>query len=481
MANQWYCPVGPEQRALSCLAEAWHLAQHLPDAWLGWDLRQTALALYMRDGHFFLAGHPRPPAPAREVFWPVGCDGPTVYRLSGLPREVAGGAQVISYAGVPTAFIPLEVAGQGLEEAIQFVLLIWQEGFRPHLQARARALEAAATVHYPSDLPVNNALGNIEGQLLLEVFHETAAARVRQLGLAFALIRRERRGLLEDAWVGLEQAQEFRNGLASYVAFRALTLAADPDYEPCPAFRRVVGDEYTAAAADLRARRLASLESLHRRGQGLARHRFVHSGMGLALLLDQVQPGWKGRLGVGVTLDVLLEEQLTFDGGAGDDSIIAETEFRYDYVKRLEAEREHTRYVQRRKQELVENVLQGQGTLFIFDVSGLEPTFTKWDLEKVEEVNERLKVHNGAAIFQFGHTTLSFSGLPVVEDRISGLLEVCIPHDRLKMTGDASTFALLKPAEFTEGFELKVGGVRVSAQQGIIKPVEGAIYVKIRR
>ncbi len=480
----WYLPAGAEQRALACLSEAWNLSERAPDAWPGWDLRRVPVALYKRDGTFLLAGHPRPPRGAREVFWPGGVAGPPVYRVSGLPSMVTVGAVAVPYRGAVTAFIPVEWSGRSAEEAREFVTLIWREGFHAHLHTAGKAgvIALSLPTPYPDDHHVNNALGNIEGRLLLEA-RTTPDGELPRLALAFALIRRERRAQLDDALIDYERAVEYYSGLATYVCLRALE-AAGADYEPCPPFQRLAGESgFPMAGGWLDEKHRAELAVVNRRGRGAVRRRFFHTGAELALLLDRFHPGWKARIHQpDVWLDTLLEEKVTFDGGVGDDAIIAEAEHRYDYVSLLEEERANAREMRERRQQLLQSILSGNGTMFIFDVSQLRLTDIRLDHDGLEAVNERLQVHTGAAFFQYGPaTTLYFHGVPVVEDRESGLLEVRIPDRRLRISGDDSPFRLVKPAEFTEGFELNAGGVRVRARQGIIQPIDGAIYVKITR
>lgn len=490
-----YRPSSVEERSLVCLAEAWHLLRRLPDLWPGWDMQHTPVALYGRDGGVILAGHPVPPRRARPVLWPVltavgaqrlpdadaGCALPRPVYLRRLPAAVTGGAAVVNYLGRPTAFVPIEWAGETAEGAVDYVARLAGEACRAYLHRAGRREDAAAAPAYPDDHPVNNALGNIEGQLLLEAYHCQDEARLPRLALAVALIRRERRAQLPDELILYEQTREYFDGLAVYVRFRVLETLAQPGYQPTRPFRDVFGADLLSAG-DQRARLLASLESINRRGSGAARRRFSLSGMGLALLLDRFLPGWKEQLlAERVWLDSLLERRLSFDGGAGDDMVIAEAENRFGYLRKLEEERAHAQALRRRKQELVEQILRGDGTLFIFDISELRLTATRCDPDRVESINERLHIHRGPVRFEFGRTVLAFDGIPVVEDRHAGLLEVCLPAPRLKLLGDGGEMRLIKPAEFTHGFELQVGGVRVAARRGIIQPIEGALYIKLKR
>lgn len=470
-----------ERRALTCLAEFWHLHDRAgDDVWPGWRPREHPLALCRRDGTLFLSGHPARPTEAEEVFLPVGVEGPAVYRLRGLPEGVAAGPTPVVFLGVPTAFVPLEEVAAGEEAAVEFVSLLARESFRCFLQRWGKLTPPSPLVVYPDDQPVNNALGNIEGHLLLEA-HRAAEDQVREVALAFALIRRERRAQLEDEQVQYERYHETQEGLAMYAAVRLLEEAAAPGYEPSAGFERLVGGRLPDLARGAVERRLEALRTINRKGLGATRRRFFYTGLGLALLLDRLRPGWKDELRApGVWMDTLLDASVSFDGGERDDHLIAEVEFRYDYVSKLREEREHTRTVRRRKEELIAQVLRGPGRVFVFDVSDLYLTGVQVDDDRLETIGERLRIHTGRASFRYGQTVLDFEGVPVIEDRHNGLIEVRLPG-RLTFLGDGNQLRVLRPTEFTEGLELQVDGVRVRARQGFIQPVGDAVYVKIFR
>ncbi len=469
-----------ERRALACLDEAYHLAGQVRP-WPGWDLRGGSLALFRRDGGMFLCGHDRLPRRAVPVAWPDSPQRPPLFYLKGQPRNLTDTCATLVYLGRFTAFVPLETVGRDAGDAVEMVALIWQEAFHA-FQRALRRVDVPVAVPYPEDSPVNNALGNVEGRLLLDALRapqEELAAHRR----ALALIRRERRAQLDDDLVEYERFTEFYEGLATYVACRALEVAGQEGYRPHPAVSLWVAEEaeYRRAALDLRAARLAGLLTVNRRGQGANRRRFFLTGMGLAYFLDRLDPEWKEKVQrPGVGLDEVLEAGVPFDGGEGDDRVIAETECRYDYVRRLEEERAHARELRRRKREILAEALGAEGTLLVIDVSQLRLTETRLDHDRVETINERVRVHTGSAFFQYGPTTLYFHGVPVVEDRVNGLLEVRLPH-RLRMLGDEVPLRLLRPAEFTDGFELNAGGIRVRARRGYIQPADGAIYLKIVR
>lgn len=475
---QWYFPEAVEQRALSCLAELWHLYDSFADPiWPVWDPRSLPIAIYRQDGVVFLAAHPTKPLHAQEVFIATGVSGPPVYRIEGVPEDVNGNAVTVSFFGVPTAFVPLERVGEGLDDALAFLSLLAHESFHVYQRDEGKVFRAPLA-SYPDDNPVNNALGNIEGHLLLEAVTTADGEKRKDQILAFALIRRERRSQLDEGLVAFERASEYYEGLATYLSFRLLDAMAASAYRSSPIFSRLAAGRLPGAAAAAVASRLETLRTINRRGMGAGRRRFYYTGMGLGLLLDSLLPRWKQVIHYKrVWLDTLLETRVSYDGGDADDRLIARVEFEYDYVGKLREEREHARILRRRKAELITGVLKGPGTILIFDISSLQPMEWMVESDQVEAIGDRLQIHTGRSVFRFGSTSLTFNAVPVIEDRYNGLLELRIPQ-RLRKQGDK---APARPTEFTNGLELKMDGINVRAQKGIVHSLGDALYIKINR
>ncbi len=486
MIEKWYIPSGRDGHTLACLAEAWHIARGL-EIWPGWDLRKTPLALLKENGEMFLAGHPRPGEGAREVFWPAGTTGPAVFHTildqsdkKGTPGQAGASVGVTVLDGTPTVMVPLSLAGEAPEETVSMITFIWEECFRAYLIANGNTKASPSVDLYPIDNPVNNALGNLEGRLLSFIRNADGSKDPARRALEFALIRRERRGLLEDETIAYERECELLDGLPFYVSTVVLDYLGSGLHEPCPAFQRLASFDYTGVARSLCSARFSALEQVNHRGLGARRERFKYTGMGVAFLLDRINPRWKNRiLDPGLTLDYLLEENLTFDGGSGDDSVIARAQFELDYVKNLEEERRWSKSMREKNQAVLQEILAGDGLRLIFDVSQLTLTMASFEDEHIQILNDELKLHVGPVSFHYGHTTLSFNGLPVVEDRRSGLLQVCLPIKRFRVEGDGSRLPIIRPARFTEGLDLNLGKVQVKAHEGTIQPVDGAIYIRI--
>ncbi len=466
-----YRPTEREERILACLLEAIALGRKNEGIWPGWTLGRDPLALYWPpEGPFFLFGFsPSPPGGMRVVRAPV-------FYFPRLPAALPGGVAHMEFGGRLCAFLPCD-AVKTLEEAVEFISFLWEESFRLH---RRRKVRAQLLVPYPADLPVNNALGNIEGQILLEGCRNGEDFDLRYLASAFSLIRRERRSLLAEELIAYEQSREAGDGLAAYVGYRVLEIMSQPGYVPTSTFRRLFGWQRGEPARKLTADRLNMLGSINRMGNGAVRKRFFYSGMGIALLLDRLDPRWKEELEKGSNLDQLLEKHVSFDGGAGDDRLITEVECRYGYVKMLSEERKASRESRRRRRELFQSLYRREGMFLILDLGELERLGEEWDPERAEVVNERLCIHTGRAFFNYGTAAVSFSGeIPFLEDRSQGLFEISLPHRRFRITGDDQVLRLPRPATFTEGLELDLGSVKLSATRGYIYPLSDMLYIKI--
>jgi hypothetical protein len=428
----------PSAAARLALAE-WAAVAAADSPWPGWSLRQTPLALVVPlGGGVFVAGHDDPGPAATPVEagpWEQSL-GP-VHWLPGAAGEGLSGPAVYPLAlqGVPTLFA---VSGGG---ATGLGPLLWSEGFKLHLRRTLGRHEPRLDVAYPLDDPAVSALATVEGRLL----RDGGAA------YAVALVRRERRGPLADDLVRYEQAVEVVAGLPAYVAHRvALALGGDPS---------------------------AVLEGLEDLGTLSPRRRLEASGLGLALLLDREAPGWKEQVGQR-TLDELLEAHVSFDGGEGDETTLAEAQARYRYPDLLAAARARADQAAAARRSLVEGILTGAGSLLTFNVAALGTAEVE-AADPGESVNRSLTVYRGRVGFRYEAAELLFGDVPVAQDRRSGLLQARVPG-RVRLSGDGRDLPADEAAEFTSGFQMDIRGVRVRARRGVLRPTDGGLYVELR-
>ncbi len=449
-----------ERASLGCLGEAYRLWEHAGPLWPGWDFPSTPL-LIVGETRSFLAGTDRPPPGFRAVQSPL----PVPLYCGPLPR-----AGALAAAVVPMGALDLQRPGG----AVDFLGLVLREAFAVH-RARHGAMPAypQALCRYPETSAPNNVLSRIEGLLLHELLtgDEPDHAGLR---LAFALVRRERREALDDDLVVGEKICELRLGLGRYLEVRAWKAALAGGFCPSPAFRALTGSGpiFEPALA-------ARYEGLRNTCRGVLRERFAYTGMALALCLDRLHPGWPEELAPHVFLDDLFERFVSFDGGDGDEAALLQAKERHGYFENLVAEREWVRRLHARREGLLAQTLGADGLRMVFDVSALDAPVVIHERAEVEPLGDQVLLYRGPCSFRFGLSTLEFEGVRVLEDRVSGLLQVVTRPGRLRFYGDERPFGLHAPAEFTDGLSLDVPGVKVRARHGVIYDADGVLYVKI--
>jgi hypothetical protein len=506
-------------RALLCLAEAAHLTGFLTETrgadyfWPGFDFKATPIVLFRGNLEAFLVQFPHPPAGFSPLNVPMpGLERtPVYYHRGALPYLPAVGA--VEIEDRVAASLPLSVfRPEAVPEALVAGLV--HEAFHAYERGLGRGrVDLSLVSGYPELSPANNALGNMEGRILYDYLSPRFGrcepqARARSDGefrgdgesrgddeslraaFDFSRARRERRGPLEDSVIEYERQLEAAEGLARYVEVRAL-LGGMSAYRPSRAFQVLTGRETYTQAPRLVAEQVAKLPQLNVKAAGAAWWRFFHTGMALALLADDLDPDWKGKVGAGPALDEVIEGRVTYDGGSSDERAIEELKERYGYDQRLEAEREFGREEKRRKRDLLALVLQGTGTRVTFDVSALiaEETWWEsgrisldWDPASTETITKNVRIHRKGLRFSGFGTDLRFAGIPVVEDRKSRLFHVNVPKaGRLDMRGDGRACSLEKPAEFEDGLTVLLPGVSARARSGYVREAGGTLYIRITR
>ncbi|MCL6580222.1 MAG: hypothetical protein K6U08_01180 [Firmicutes bacterium] len=511
--------VGPVHlRALLCVAEARYLtgrlaATHGPEyLWPGFDFSLVPLVFFEGSHVTVLAQHPDPPAEFRPLDLPLpGLEGvPLHYHVGELPWLPA--AAPVPVGGRVAAVLPF---GVFREDAVPEVLVagLVHEAFHAHERWHGRgAPDLSRLSRYPELSPTNNALGNLEGLILYDFLAPRLTApagrsagapaeepgsgpagdpaETERVAYDFSLIRRERRGPLEDDIIEYESSLERAEGVARYVEVKSLLGAMD-GYHPGRAFVTLTGRDHYTHAPDLLRDQLERLRGINLRAAGAAWWRFFLSGMALALFADFADTDWKKKVMAGKPLDAVIEERVVYDGGAGDERAIEALKERYGYDARLDSEREHARQEKKRKQALLATLLRGAGTRITFDLSALitEETWWEsgrfvlvWDPATVEVVTQNVRIHRHGLRFAGFGTEVCVTGLPVVEDLKHRLLHVSVPEvGRLSFQGDGRRCAMHRPAWFEEGLELRLPGVLARAKSGLVQNTGETLYIKILR
>lgn len=493
-------------RALLALAEARHLTGYLEAThgleylWPGFRFSDIPIILYREDREVFLVQHPEPPTELQPVELPIpGLDAPVFFRAGSLPFLPA--VRVALVGDRPAAAVPLTVFRREAPPESLVTLLIHGAFHAFMAGVRSAKPDLRVMSQYPELSPVNNALGNLEGRILHRFLAATTGvepgpADARETAYEFCLVRRERRGPLDDVVVDYEQHLEASEGLARYVQARAI-LAALPgtvhpptgtEYSGGVAFQTLAGRELYMAGPRLWVHKLDKLRDLNANAAGAAWWRFFHSGMALALFADHVEPGWKRSVAAGSTLDVVLERQVRFAGDPVDEKRLDEIKATLGYHDRLEQEREFSRSERDRKHHLLARVLNTDGTRVTFDVSSLVPDETwwdsghlsvEWDPATMESVTRDVRIHHHGLRFSGFGARLVFTGVPVVEDLKNRLLHVSVPVERVNLEGDGRRFALIRGAEFSDGLQVRLPGVQAEARSGYLRETDGSLYIKV--
>jgi len=501
-------------RALLCLSEARHLSGYFRQArgadylWPGFDFSGVPVCIYLDGVDALLVQHPDPPGEFQRVELPIpGLEDVAVsYARGPLPYLPAVGS--VAIGGYLTATLPLPVfSPEAVPEGL--VAALMHEAFHAFSASRRRRPPDLSMLSgYPELSATNNALGNLEGLILHDILLESLVdappaavpATAASFGAAyhFCLVRRERRGPLDEAVVQYEQDLEADEGRARYVQTRSLLgalpgrpAANAPPYLPGPAFQALSGREAYDKAPELITERIAKLRRINVNAAGAAWWRSFHTGMALALFADYLDPDWKRRVDAGQSLDAVIERGLVYDGGSVDERELELVKTRYGYDERLVAERGFSRQEKRRKEGLLATLLAaGSGQRVTFDVSLLmaeeegaaSGRFSLvWDPAAVEIITQNVRIHRRGLRFIGSGTDLAFDGVPVVEDLKNRLFHVNVRAERLGVEGDGRAQAIFRPAAFAEGLEVSLPGVVARATSGFVQNTGGTLYIKITR
>lgn len=502
-------------RAFLCLAEARHVTSCLARAngshflWPGFDFAEIPIILFTGNREAFLVQHPDPPAEFHLL--PVPIPGleitPLYYHRGALPYLPAVG--VVDLEGRATATLPLSVfRPDAVPETLVAGLV--HEAFHAYESGLGEGrLDLSLLGSYPELSATNNALGNLEACILHDYLEahlgyqrgpgdgpsgrppEPDAASAGKAAADFSLVRRERRGPLDDDMIDYERRLERVEGSARYVQLKVLLGTLSAAYRPSKAFAILTGREAYSRASRLVAEQIDKLPELNIKAAGAAWWRFFHTGMALALLADHLDPQWKTKVMAGRALDALIERRVVYDGGTADERALELLKEHYGYDERLEIEREFGRQEKKRKEGLLATLLAGTGTRITFDVSALIPEETYldsgrfalvWDPASVEIVTRNVRIHRRGLRFSGFGTDLRFGDLPVVEDINNRLFHVSVPKaGRFDMSGDGQRHSLDKPAEFEDGLEVVLPGVSAKARSGFVRNAGGTLYIKITR
>lgn len=257
---------------LALIAEVDRLSRR--ELWPGFDTRSTPLAVYTGQ-RTLLFRHPAPPAgfvTLAEKDDSYSCPG---------RHPLMRANTTVDLGGIPTATVLLD--GHGRESLADLAALVIHEMFHVFQDARHPdwgANEAELFVYPMEDVDLLG-LRRLETEALRRALGTSGAAVAGWSASALEL-RYERFGRLPEGSVAYERGTELKEGLATYVEYRATSRRVGPELP-----------EGGFAAEDVRGRCYAV-------------------GHAFAVLLDGLAPGWQRHLeeGESISLDELLGDAL---------------------------------------------------------------------------------------------------------------------------------------------------------------------------
>ncbi len=383
------------------------IGQDANPLWPGWNAATTPMMIYIPGEQEVLIGHPSPPddfaryegplaVPGKSMFFR---DGPTTVKWDGqnTSREMYGQETLILADTVsnrklwlrgwladprPTEEKLEELPYESLRaDPYEQMAMIAHEAFHvfqmshlPHKVADERDVRL-----YPC-LSVDNNVGfALEGEALNQSLRAEDDAEVRAAATRWLAIRRHRRAALPAKAVDYEDRNEFIEGTAKYI--ETVLMRELETRTPDPALFYAQGFQGFDDLGWFRERRLESLLGNMRGevnvnndpyGTSPIRGRLYFSGMGIAMLLDRIAPGWKDRIAdPGETLTALAEEAI----GATDGELEQEWERVTAGEEYQQLVQEKTRLAeegQRDTQNLLEGITEGPNTELVIDYAPLE-------------------------------------------------------------------------------------------------------------
>lgn len=484
--DQPYSLTETEQRALAAVAEAETIAMNPEPLWPGWEFTALPLALTAPDRQGYFLVHPGClyPEGAKEI-------AEDILFVSELDLPPDQRAVVQRLGDKRIAWLPLRWVGSSRSELQEFITRICRLSFLAFFNDRVRASGSDIwdsvdddddDIDYerPDDIAACHALARIEAAVLADCLEERSMGELSQLMRAFCLVRRERRIYYSDADTVAEWDHEREAGMGLYMECLVLMRASSQIQKCHPVLTATSGLVHWRDARPLLRARLRGLRSSALASEFGLRKRLPYLALGMALLLDKVNPKWHEKA-YRVPLERLIEEQVLYDGKEDDDATLAAVLKKYEFARKLEEERSRLRLLRQRKKKVEQHIWQSSGTLLTVDVSELPLQKRKHSDSKEEIINDHLRVHEGDSLFIAGSTRLEFSNTLVLEDREHWLLQTRTAVKNLQLVTDKGVHHSTRKAAFEEGFELELPEVRIRAQRGYVQMIQGGLYIKIER
>lgn len=437
--------------------EVWGvIAQRDNPIWPGWNAATTPLLFYLPGVQDVLINHPKPPVGFRRYEGPVSWPGASIYVRDGRTFfEYDGQNTVLEVEGVPTLVVadtlsnrrnqvqswlidprPASVKNAELGwdqlqgSPYDQITMIAHEAFHAYQRRQApnKGGGEEALTRYPT-IAVENTVGfALEGDALADALRATTPADQRAHALRWLAIRRERRNALSAEAVSYEDRMEFLEGLAKYVEFHLLEMLEGRTPRPAMAWAQGFSG-YT----NLKPQRDGLIRQMVKMMRGEAnvnndpygasplRMRLYYSGMGIAVILDRLNPSWKERIFMpDTTLTGLATETLKpTEAELAAALAVAKSQSGYTELKAQKVKLERDGETATRK--LMEEIESGPHTTLTLDYSALADArvglaFTPFGILRVDDTRTIYRLIPITA--KVGSTTFRQSrALPLLHDR----------------------------------------------------------------
>jgi len=395
------------------------------DIWKGWDISKTPILFYRPHVQDILIAYPHRPAGFQVLTGFNPLEGETVYYRDGTTFiDYDGQNTDTDIDGVKTLVVADTFSNQrnqldgvllGREkdfvqkwlenwnflpnDPYDQMAMILHEGFHAFQAAQApdKGPNEMAAIDYPLLDAPNNSSWALEAALmrdaLLSESRDTRAAMVREL----VAVRTARRAALNKEAVEYEDLTEYLEGLAKYVEFRFMQEAQT--LEPDPRLFFING--FYGFGTKLKETREKTIKQMkdvigasidmtgNKFGVGPLRFRLYSSGAALALLLDDVAPGWKA--------DIFKDGVSPFDqlkkavplSASEQASLVSQARNEYGYDALVKEKRQFEEEGRKVLGDKLRNILETRDTLVVLDYSDLGRiagmSFTPFGVTKVAE------------------------------------------------------------------------------------------------
>lgn len=418
-------PAAHWQRAWKTVRAARERAAISPDSiWPGFDFASIPIAVFEPGVRALLFHHDAPPDGFVRI---EGAAGGFVGPWPG--RDVANTLGWIS--GQPAALVHLASlrVDAPRESDLRSVLRTAAYAFRETRPLGWAVERAALVTEYPSSDPRHRALLRLERDLLRAALCAETGAESWALCEDFLAVRSERQAHLADDLIQFEQRLELNEGIASYIADRALSAEA--------------------VAADALSLPLGP-------GARGVRACFADTGRAQAHLLDRFAQGWKVALErEQVTMQELLLRRRTPSGKVLEPGRIALAWGFHDVVR--EERRVAEEHLRELRSDLRARAAQ-PGMKLLLDVSAAEST-RRFDPMNVRALDPGCVFHGRALELTTSHGFARIHA-SVLEWPADACLVLPLPDDASLLV-DGVAVSPLAPLDALGGIALRASGIEL--------------------